>query len=103
MYQLIQRAINSDLDGGPGINADWANSDDRDIANIQNFADAVGDSQHVATMPMYQASMTLQFEYARSQMKLKDALLTLKAQCDLVHELTRLIQKKRRHNASLLK
>jgi hypothetical protein len=94
MERILYHACNAELIRGPQLNADWEYADGREL--IEEFADAFGDSQHVATMPMYQASMTLQFEHARSRKKLKELMAMLKVQTSVIDTLTILIERKRR-------
>ena len=96
--RILMDACNVDVTHRPQLDADWDYGDDQDL--IERFADAIGASEHVATMPMYQASMTLQFEHARCRMKLKETLATLRTQTTLVNTLTTLLEKKRRRMVS---
>lgn len=96
--RILTKACNVDVTHRPQLDADWDHADDQDL--IERFADTIGAAEHVATMPMYHASMTLQFEHARCRMKLKETLATLKTQSALTDTLTTLIEKKRRRMAS---
>lgn len=98
MERILTNACNVDVTHRPQLDAAWDYADDQDL--IEKFADTIGAAEHVATMPMYQASMTLQFEHARCRQKLKEALATLSMQTALVNTLTTLIEKKRRRMAS---
>jgi hypothetical protein len=76
MEQILIDASNEDVGHGPALDMAWGDVDD--VNCINRLAEVLQDPRHVATMPMYQAIMTLQFEYARCQLKLRDLVPTLK-------------------------